>query len=324
MIENDSPSSEDLSPAEVAAQIGSELFGGREPSGGGEPASSDTPRSSPSAPVEASPAPIPQGKALPKSWKKEMEEYWGKMDPAVHDYVYEREANVMRGFQQYADAHKQWNTLLEPYQGVFQQHKDVNPVQLMQGLMNTHLRLLSDAPPEQKREMLVEIAKAYGVDFATQVADNAAVSSPDPALVRRLEQAENQLKGITNYFTESQKRIHEQGVKSQLELVNKFATDPQNKYFEQVSEDILGLIQSGAAKDLPSAYELACLRNPDVRKKYLADQQVQAEPGDTTPRKTPLNIDGDERPPPRKKANGATIDDTINAVVAKHYQPSRH
>ena len=89
-----------------------------------------------------------------------------------------------------------------------------------------------------------------------------------------------------------------------------------------MANDIHRFIQSGAANDLASAYELACYANPAVRAKMLAEQQA---PATETPGNKPRaangqfrNIDGTD-PNRAKPSKAKSIDDTINDVVGKYY-----
>ena len=59
------------------------------------------------------------------------------------------------------------------------------------------------------------------------------------------------------------------------------ATDEQGNakhaYFDDVSAMMASLIQSGHARDLNAAYEMACRANPEVSKVIGAEQQRKAE-----------------------------------------------
>jgi hypothetical protein len=48
-------------------------------------------------------------------------------------------------------------------------------------------------------------------------------------------------------------------------------------FFEEVRNDMAGLLQAGMAADLNDAYEKACYANPNVRAKVLAQQQAKAD-----------------------------------------------
>ena len=54
------------------------------------------------APVE----PIVETKPRPSSWKKDYEEHWGQLDPALQDYIGQREADYAKGVSTYKN---QWD-----------------------------------------------------------------------------------------------------------------------------------------------------------------------------------------------------------------------
>jgi prophage DNA circulation protein len=49
-----------------------------------------------------------------------------------------------------------------------------------------------------------------------------------------------------------------------LSEIQRFASQPENKYFDAVKDDIAFLFDAGKAADLPEAYKMACAINPKV------------------------------------------------------------
>lgn len=323
--------------ASIAGEIGGELFGGSDANTAELP--TNNPAESPEKPAaqrfteespvaQAAAADAAAMRALPKSWKKDMEAHWKTLPREVHDYVYAREADVMRGLQQYQEGHKQWESLLKPYGGVFQQHPDVNPVQLMQNLMNTHLQLLNPSlGAEQKLQMAMNILQGYGIQLPTGTAAPADENSALTQLQARLDRAEQLARQAAERLTARERAEYDAGVKEWEAKIEAFAADSKNKYFDEVGNDILRFIQTGAATTLEAAYELACYSNPVVRAQMLAEQQAaaksQAPAGEPPARDRNgrfVNLNGE--PPQRRTARPGTIDQTIDAVIAGHYQKS--
>lgn len=318
--------------SDIASEIGSELFTKSEPVVGDTDlgAAADSVETAPverAAAVKTEPAPVnvaapaaivpginSVSKPLPKSWKKDMAPLWEKADPALHEYVYSREADVMRGIQGYQQNAQQWQSLIQPFAPIFQQNSDVNPVQLMQGLMNTHLQLLNPSmSPEKKLSMAKSILSDYGIDLG-----ETSIQSADPRILDLQTRLDNQ---------ERQSRAREQaayqsGVDEQTKVVETFASDPKNKYFTEVGNDIFRFIQTGAANDLQSAYDLACYANPAVRAKMLADQQVITQPVVPANRAKNgqfVNVEGIEPVPRTRKGS---IDSTIDGIISAAYAKS--
>jgi len=256
-------------------------------------------------------------KPLPKSWKKEMAPVWEKADPALHEYVYAREADVMRGIQQYQDGYKQWSNLIQPFSPLLQQYPDVSPVQLMQGLMNAHLQLLNpSAPMEKKVEFAKALLQEYGIDLS-------GVMPPEVAtILAEFNALKAEHRTLKQGLARREEEAYTAGVAEQERLVAAFAADPKNQYFDEVANDIFHFIKTGAADDLPRAYELACWANPAVRAKILAQQAapkpdaVQQPPRDVKGKFVNVESSADVAIKNRKPNS---IDATIDAVVASHY-----
>lgn len=313
----------DTFASDVAGEIGADLFASEATS---DPNTEIV--SSPEKPEAVKPAPqenqalqgaVVQGqnsqlKALPKSWKKDMAPLWEKMDPAVHDYVYAREADVMRGLQQYQQGYQQWDALLKPYASVLQENPNVNPVQLMHGLMDTHLYLLNPAiAPQEKAARVQQILRDYNISL-----DPSQQPAQQPPEMLALQ---NEVRELRQILRSQQQQRYQAGVQEHLKFIQNFAADPKNEFFSEVMDDIHRLIQTGAATDVPSAYEMACWSNPAVRAKMLAKQQAIAPQGQRDQKGRFVNLSS-EAPTAARTRKAASIDDTIDGIVTSHF--SKH
>ena len=243
------------------------------------------------------PAPTPEDDIpLPKAWKKEMEPYWKQAPKELRRYAAEvREADVNRGIQMYREGHERWNKVLSPYQEVLQQYPDVDPAQLLSGLMQSHLRLTFGTPAE-KREMAKALMQAYQVSLE----DDAAAAPPaiPPELDQRLSRLE-------------QDRATEQR-RTALQHVETFFADPKNEFAKDVANEILGFVQKGHS--LPEAYNLAVWSTPEIRAKLIAKENAAAA---TSAAK--LNVGATPPDSPSPAPRKGTMDDTMQAVIRKHF-----
>lgn len=301
--------SDDLNIGAVAESIGNELFGagtgGDTPSAGTENTSAVSSPSSTPAVSTPSGVPAPTDFPMPQAWKKEMESHWGPLSPDVKKYIQSREEDIKKGILQYSDGHKRWNDLVTPFQETLAKYPQVNPVQLMQNLVRNHLSVVN-ATPEQRRALVAQIAKGYGVDLGASPGASAPAAPPvDPRVdalestLRQMIQAQQQAEYSKN-----------------LQVVEAFAADPKNKFFPEVADDIMRLLQTGVVKDLQAAYEMAIWSNPAVRAKIIAEQASGETPPTSKPSVTEVQTTDSGTP---VKAKPATIEDTIKSVVAKHY-----
>ena len=307
---------DDISPSEIAEAIGKDLFSSEETATEDKVAAPALGETSPAIPDPQPGLTAAEIRALPKSWKKEYEEHWKKAPREIQDYIYQREDQFHKGIQQYQGGYQQWNSLMQPYQQLLQQHPNVNPVEILQGLFNAHLQLLS-APADQRKTLAAQMMQAYGIDLSGNPQQQGET---DPRLGQALEKAarlEARIAQIEGNLTAQQRAAYEAELNKNLSVVEAFASNPKNKYWSEVATDVHRFLSTKAAADLESAYELACYANPAVRAKILAEQPADGAPGKQSqggkfPNITPSGA------APRKQRTG-TIDDTINGIVAKHY-----
>ena len=316
---------EELDVAALTAEVGKDLFpvvdepgsnpGVTEGASEGVEISKPTPEGKASL-NEAPAAPTaPTRKALPKSWKKDMAPHWDNLPDEVREYVYSREADVMRGIQQYQTGHNQWEALTKPYQTLLQKYPDVNPVNLMQNLMNSHLQLMT-LPPDQRKAYAKRMMDAYQVKLE---AEQEAAEGANP-LKDELSALRHELSQLKSGFTATQRAAYNAQLAQQQKTVEGFFSDPANEFAEEVANDILRLIQTGAAKDLPGAYEMACWSNPAVRAKMIAKQQSKPAEGQTEGKAGAKFPNVDSTPGVKSKSSRPkTMEETIDEVVAKYH-----
>lgn len=303
----------------ISAEIGKELFSD-DPvvDAGGESSPANLPAVSSAPPTGTTPpAPVDEDKwrDMPKAWKAEKKAVWDRLmaDKEAREYIHAREEDVVKGITQYSTGHKSWQELTSPFQNVLQQHPNVNPVQLMQNLMKNHLGILQ-ATPEQKKVIALNLLKSYGIDLGNPAGAAPGGAQP-PALPPELQQTIQTVGQLRDELGRFKAIEEKRSLDETVRVIEAFAKDPKNKYFDEVSDDIQHLIQTGAAATLEKAYEMACWTNPVVRAKVIAD--TSATP---TPPKTPLNIEGSTGGTPSKKP--AKFEDTIDAVMEKNYGPN--
>lgn len=105
---------------------------------------------------------------------------------------------------------------------------------------------------------LQRAAQSAGIDLqklATGQIDPMSIKTQ--SLQNKVAELENRLASFGSR-EDTQKNEY-----AQLEI-NKFADNPENKYFADVREDMALLLEAGKAKDMADAYEKACRLNPDI------------------------------------------------------------
>lgn len=251
----------------------------------------------------------------PKTWRPEAAAKFATLPPEVQQEVLKREEDIFKGLESYkADASigKALKGVVQPYLQMFQS-QGIDPMQQVSGLMRAHVALATGTP-EQKQQFFQHLAKEYGVDLGTE----APYVDPQVAgLQKQLSDLQSRLNG------REQHEANEARSKLQAEI-DSFASDPAHQYFDEVANDIAGLLRSGAAKDLKDAYDKAIWANPITRAKEQARLTAEAE--------TKAKAEAAERAKQARKATGAnvkssakaasgtaplgSIDDTLNAALA--------
>ncbi len=251
----------------------------------------------------------------PKTWRPEAAAKFATLPPEVQQEVLKREEDIFKGLESYkADASigKTLKGIMQPYMQVFQA-QGVDPMQQVSGLMRAHVALATGTP-EQKQQFFQHLAKEYGVDLDVE----APYVDPQVAgLQKQLADLQSRLNG------REQQEANDARSKLQAEI-DTFASDPAHQYFDEVANDIAGLLRSGAAKDLKDAYDKAIWANPITRAKEQARLTADAE--------TKAKAEAAERAKQARKATGAnvkssakaasgtaplgSIDDTLSAALA--------
>jgi hypothetical protein len=207
-------------------------------------------------------------KPRPSSWKKDYEEHWGKLDPTLQDYIQQREADYAKGVSTYKN---QWDMAapiveaIRPFEPLLREH-GIAPQQWVSQLGNAHAQLVKGSP-EQKLQMFAQLANDYGVNLGALTGQTGY----DPQF-SQLAQELNQIKNQWSSFQSSQEQ------QEQAQLQNEITSFSNDKpYFDEVRETMAGLLQSGMADDLQSAYDKAIRLNDDVFQRVNAEHAQKSE-----------------------------------------------
>jgi len=209
-----------------------------------------------------------EAKPRPSSWKKDYEEHWGKLDPTLQDYIQQREADYAKGVSTYKN---QWDMAapiveaIKPFESSLREN-NLSPAQWISNLGNAHAKLVYGSP-EQKLEMFAQLANEYGVNLSGLTGQTGY----DPQF-SQLAQELNQIKNQWSSFQSSQEQQEQAQLQNEIES---FSND--KPYFDEVRETMAGLLQSGMADDLQSAYDKAIRLNDDVFQRVSAEQAQKSE-----------------------------------------------
>lgn len=222
------------------------------------------------------PAPV---RRAPSSWKPAAQEAFLKADrgePLTPEEIKlltaeaeRRESDFHKGvseFKSHSERAKAYDQAIAP----FQQHLDrlgVDAPTAIQALMRADVTLRT-SDPATKARYFQQLAKEYGIDLG-QV---QSMPQPDPQteyLSRQLNELRQQQQMWQNQIAQQEQ------MRAQQEL-SQFAT-ADRPHFDAVRGQMATLLETGEAKNLQEAYEMAVWMRADIRQSLLDQQRAEAQ-----------------------------------------------
>ena len=272
--------------------------------------------------VEEKEAPVLEALTAPKHWPKEEQEIFNTWDANVQHQVMDRYKAMEGDYTKKTQAlakYKKRNESLDEIYGPFRddfQRAGMDEVAATRQLLAAHKYLRED--PQQALKWL---AQSYGVDLKA-VNDDTAVEDEyaDPQM-KAMQQQIAQLQGTINNQQQQAQNMQKQEVQA---MIDNFQTakdadgNLKHPHFEVVQNQMSGLISSGVAKDIESAYEMAVYANPETRAKVLDEkvkketkQEVKAEAVQKAKKQQRVNVKGSGTPSNSAVPSGMTLNETI-------------
>lgn len=229
-----------------------------------------------------------QTKKPPTSWAKEKHDLWAKADPAIQEYIELREKQMHEGVQKHlpdATFGRQLKEIAQPYMATLTA-QGVDAPKAVTWLLNNH-QILSTSQPHEKAHHFAELARKYGVDLSlvtrgTQSNGQAPASDGQQdqgsysPVVSELVQRLNHIEMTQLHKEEARKQAEIERLTEQVGTeLEQFASNPDHKYFDEVSDDMVIFITNGFP--LKEAYDRAVRANPETYKKLLAEASTAQE-----------------------------------------------
>lgn len=202
----------------------------------------------------------------PSSWKRDIAAKWQELPAEVKKEINRRESDYHKGIEQY----KQYAGIGRDIEQVLAPHMDtieklgVHPLEAVGALLNADKQLRTGTP-EQKAQLLGQLAQEYGIDLKQ-------VQPPPP-----IDPAVMQLRKQNQQLQRFQQSVIEQQNAHLSSEIERFRTDPANVHFESVRDDMIVLLQANKANSLQDAYDKAVWMRPDIRKSLVEQQRTEAE-----------------------------------------------
>lgn len=233
------------------------------------------PRDEAAAPTPASAAtsqPNPTD-AAPDSLRPAIKAMWKGLPQEVREEFHKREQDFFKGISQYQSkaqvAETLWGTI-SPYKPIMDALGADVPTALNDVLRTAAIFYVGT--PDQKAATLRALAQVHGIQLAA-AAGNTGPQSPLDPVIQHLQRELAQVKGeLTSQRTQSQ---NSEVNKAWGEIVA-FRSNPENKYFANVSVKMGQLMNAGLVgpTDLAGAYKMACELTPEVKAAITAEQSV--------------------------------------------------
>lgn len=273
----------------AAKGLANDLFGEKEISEPGDESEEEAEPAEPSEAEKPEPEAKVQSKPAPASWAKERHEAWSKLSPDIQDYISLREKQMFDGVQKQAGDAKlgrEINQVVQPYMATLTA-QGVDAPKAITWLMNNH-QILSTAQPNEKAHHLMDMARRYGVDLSLvgvrpgQQAQPApsqdhgdSHQSYNPAVTELLQRITSMEMTIAQKEEERKKADNERVLEQVSQELESFASDPENKLFDEVADDMILFIENGYS--LKDAYDRAVRANPNTYQKLIAEASTAQE-----------------------------------------------
>lgn len=229
------------------------------------------------APAVAAPAAESQAVRPPDSWTPAAKAKFATLDPEIQAEVMRREAEVHKGFTKQDEQRalgKTFSDVVAPYLPMIRAEGG-QPIEAVQMLLQT-AHNLRHAAPDQKQNMIIQLAQQYGVDM--QGVFNRLAGGQQQQVDPQVAELRQQIAQLQQASQQS-RHSAEEAAQAQLNTeIESFASDPKNIYFANVRPAMAALIRDGVATGLQEAYDMACWARPDIRPLLLqqTEQQKQA------------------------------------------------
>ena len=215
---------------------------------------------------------------IPIGLSDDVKDNWADLPDYVKEDLVKREKDVNAKFQKSAEfvKHSQAIRNIEaPYQAMMQS-LGADSAQAYQDHLKTAYTL-NHGSQQQKVDLIQKTINAYGIELPSKSLsddwDFDTDSNPDP----KIEQLTNQVNQLTNILNGQQQDNQNSNQAQADRTIQEFRSDPKHKYFDEVNPLMQGILQSGQAKDLDEAYEMATMAHPKVRTSVLAAKTGKTE-----------------------------------------------
>lgn len=216
----------------------------------------------------------------PQSWSPKARERWGEIPEDLRQEIIRREEASAVGVRQLQESFAPLRNFaqgLSPFIQEALQHQ-IDPGEYI-GRVMTFERSLRSGTSDQKMGALIQLADQYQIPLRQILAEAIGKDVLPPPAQQLPPEVQREL---------AEARQFRQQVMQTQQQVQQTQDDPpelkqfaeKHPYFGDVRMVMADLIESGVCKDLESAYDEACWRNPGVREVLLEQKNKGSQQQD--------------------------------------------
>lgn len=223
---------------------------------------------------------------VPSNWSSEDREAFLELDEKSRKLYLKRYKEMEGGYTKKSQTLAEERKIAENFKKAIGQHEayinslGLDPYSTVDKLLSTE-RLFRTGTPQQKADALKRLMNDYQLQLYNEASSQSIEQNTpiDPNLQALWEEQAKTRQYLSNMQAEKQYQ-EEQGVLNQINAFSSAKDEAgQLKYphFEEVRQDMGKALNSGFAKNLEKAYELAVLANEDLRKEYVLRQTNESK-----------------------------------------------
>lgn len=201
--------------------------------------------------------------APPEHWSDEDKDAFMKMDDAGRDWALRLSSNYDKGIQEKSEELKKFRGAIEPYKHLIPAGVDETAV--IQNLLSAQSYLQRD-PVEGVKWLM----RNLGVD-EKQFSKTDEGKDDDPYVDPEIRSLKDEIRGLKDGAEQRARLAEQERQKAFLAEVNQFREETDDSgellhpHFNDVQGVMAGLLQSGRAEDMATAYEQAVWAIPEYR-----------------------------------------------------------
>lgn len=207
----------------------------------------------------------PEPLAAPQSWA-ELQDEWANLPRKAQEMAIAREEAARKQAEEWEPTKAEFQALkqvLEPHATKYRM-QGISDAQAVQMLLAA-----ADALDRQPRQALAHLARNYGLTLND-------ILTPDQQQTQQPGQPQQAPVDVEQLIERRLAARDQQLAQQQtIAAIDAFAADPKHPYFAQVRTAMGALMQAGTAKDMETAYAMACRADETVWTKMEAERQRQ-------------------------------------------------